>query len=167
MPDARKTTARGNSEIPMRWRQLCADLQERIRSGALAPGARLPSEHELCRSNGLSRITVQRALHELETLSLIRRRQGVGSEVIRSRNDPTSRLVHVLMSPEGHVFADLHQALVHQLSSRDLSRCTWTPEMLDRTGGLGQIAAIPACGAILIPLTGNLARHEQDSSRLG
>ncbi len=169
MPDATMPATPNNadSETPTRWRRLCADLQERIRSGALAHGARLPSEHELCRSHGLSRITVRRALHELETLSLIRRRQGVGSEVIRSRNDPASRLVHVLMAPEGHFFADLHQALVRQLSARDLSHCTWTPEMLDRTGGLGQVAAIPACGAILIPLTGNLARYEQDSARLG
>ncbi|HXH84184.1 MAG TPA: GntR family transcriptional regulator [Candidatus Tectomicrobia bacterium] len=43
------------------------------------PGARLPPEHELCRTFGVSRITVQQALTLLEKDGLIRREQGRGT----------------------------------------------------------------------------------------
>ena len=43
------------------------------------PGARLPSEVELCREFGASRITVQQALRLLEKEGLIRRQQGRGT----------------------------------------------------------------------------------------
>jgi GntR family transcriptional regulator len=43
------------------------------------PGARVPPEHELCRTFGASRITVQQALALLEKDGLIRREQGRGT----------------------------------------------------------------------------------------
>ena len=65
---------------------LIADRAEtRIRSGAWAPGTRLPPERELCRELDVSRATLRQALDELEERGLITRHQGRGTFVTRPR----------------------------------------------------------------------------------
>jgi GntR family transcriptional regulator len=56
-------------------------LKERIASGALAAGERLPGEPALASAHGLSRVTVRRALDGLARDGLIRRRPGAGTWV--------------------------------------------------------------------------------------
>jgi GntR family transcriptional regulator len=56
-------------------------LKERIASGALAAGERLPGEPQLAVSHGMSRVTVRRALDGLARDGLIRRRAGSGTYV--------------------------------------------------------------------------------------
>lgn len=53
-----------------------AALKQAIQEGRLAPGAPLPSEKELEVQHGVSRITVRRALEELEREHLILRGRG-------------------------------------------------------------------------------------------
>ncbi len=48
------------------YRQVLADLQQRIASGQLKPGAQLPSLRELTEAYGVSSITVRRALEMLQ-----------------------------------------------------------------------------------------------------
>lgn len=64
---------------------LYAQLQERlaqqIKTGNLPPHGRLPSERELCDRFDVSRITVRRALAELESARLVYRSQGKGTFV--------------------------------------------------------------------------------------
>jgi GntR family transcriptional regulator len=68
---------------------LIADRAEgRIRSGAWAPGTRLPPERELCRELEVSRATLRQALDELEERGLITRHQGRGTFVTRPRVQP-------------------------------------------------------------------------------
>lgn len=57
-------------------------LRDRIASGELAAGARLPSEPELALAHGVSRVTVRRALDGLEGDGLVRRQAGAGTFVI-------------------------------------------------------------------------------------
>jgi GntR family histidine utilization transcriptional repressor len=72
---------------------MSAPLHERIRagieadilSGTLAPGARLPVEHELMRLHGCSRMTVSKALSALALVGLIERRKRAGSFVARPK----------------------------------------------------------------------------------
>lgn len=52
-----------------------------IRSGAWAPGARVPSENELVESFGISRMTANRALRELTSEGFVARVPGVGTFV--------------------------------------------------------------------------------------
>ena len=56
-------------------------LKERIASGDLAPGERLPSEPALAERHGLSRVTVRRALDGLAREGLISRQAGAGTFV--------------------------------------------------------------------------------------
>jgi GntR family transcriptional regulator of arabinose operon len=56
-------------------------LLQRIESGDLQPGDRLPTDAELVREFGVSRPTVARAVGELERNGLVRRRRGSGTFV--------------------------------------------------------------------------------------
>jgi GntR family transcriptional regulator, histidine utilization repressor len=68
-------------------------LRERIAQGGWQPGVRLPSERELVLEFGCARMTVHRALRELEEEGLIERRQGSGSYVAELH--PISNLLQV------------------------------------------------------------------------
>ncbi|MEU6902288.1 GntR family transcriptional regulator [Streptomyces virginiae] len=60
------------------YKRIMTDLLDRIRTGELPAGARLPSEAELSESYGVARGTVRRAVHELEAAGHIQARHGVG-----------------------------------------------------------------------------------------
>jgi GntR family transcriptional regulator, arabinose operon transcriptional repressor len=68
------------ARIP-KYQTVCDALQREIRSGRLSPGDRLPSEAELERKFGASRITVGRAVRDLQLAGLVERRAGSGSYV--------------------------------------------------------------------------------------
>jgi GntR family transcriptional regulator, arabinose operon transcriptional repressor len=68
------------SGVP-KYRQILQDLKESIASGKYSVGQRLPSEYELVKTFGTSRVTVNRALRELQITGLIERRAGSGSYV--------------------------------------------------------------------------------------
>ncbi|MER5813338.1 GntR family transcriptional regulator [Streptomyces sp. NPDC002033] len=60
------------------YKRIMADLLDRIRTGELPAGARLPSEAELSESYGVARGTVRRAVHELEGAGHVHAQHGVG-----------------------------------------------------------------------------------------
>ena len=64
-----------------KYRQVYAALRREIQSGRLKRGDRLPSEAELVRRFGASRITVGRAVRELQAAGLVERRAGSGTFV--------------------------------------------------------------------------------------
>src|SRR3954470_2671282 len=61
--------------------QVVAVIERRIRAGKIAPGARLPSERELCAEFGVSRIVVREAIARLKGDGYIETRQGAGASV--------------------------------------------------------------------------------------
>lgn len=72
--------------------QLYGQILEQIVAGALREGDRLPSEHALSASFGVSRPVVREALRRLQDDGLIEARRGVGSFV---RRRPPDKLIHV------------------------------------------------------------------------
>ncbi|MBA2918897.1 UTRA domain-containing protein [Sphingomonas sp. MAH-20] len=64
-----------------------ADLEHRIRSGELRPGARIPFEHELVAHYGCARATVGKALASLARAGLIERRRKAGSFVAHPHSE--------------------------------------------------------------------------------
>ena len=57
------------------------DIVQKIASGELAPGAKLPTENDLMGQYGVSRITVQHALNELKAQGVLVRRPRSGTFV--------------------------------------------------------------------------------------
>lgn len=64
-----------------KYQQVYSALRRDIQSGRLGSGARLPSEAELVRKFGASRITVGRAVRDLQVAGLVERRAGSGTYV--------------------------------------------------------------------------------------
>src|ERR1700751_5669859 len=81
-----------------KYRQIFEKLQEDISSGHYKPGKRLPSEADLVRRFGASRMTVFRAMRELQSLGLVTRRVGSGTFV--SSNSNSGSHVFGLLIPE-------------------------------------------------------------------
>lgn len=117
--------------------QLKTLLLEQILGGRYAPGARLPTEHELCRTYGISRTPVNRALSELaeEGVVLRHRRRGSFVNPHWSAGEPSTAEVRVVVpdgrweelirevAPEGMILniatvdlADLHNFLIHAVA---------------------------------------------------
>lgn len=90
--------------------EIKASIRARIAAGGWQPGVRLPSERELVQEFGCARMTVHRALRELEDEGLIERRQGSGSYVAELH--PISNLLQV---------RDIHEEIAergHQHTTR-------------------------------------------------
>ena len=68
--------------LMQRYEQVAATLEAQIRSGALRPGDRLPSERDLAQRMGVSRATVREALAALQVAGLVETRQSAGSYVV-------------------------------------------------------------------------------------
>lgn len=84
--------------LPPRRKERLGDLiygqiLERILSGALKEGDKLPSESEICRSSQVSRPTVREALMRLHADGLVTTRQGSGTYVRHRPSEHLTRLV--------------------------------------------------------------------------
>ncbi len=84
-----------SSRIPLYY-QLENLLREKILSGAFGAGDRLPTESDLIRDYGVSRITVRQALAALAEEGLIERRQGRGTFAAerRAQRRPFESAIH-------------------------------------------------------------------------
>src|SRR5512139_3234196 len=67
--------------------QVARKLRGEILSGRLPAGSKLPGERDLARDLGTNRNTLREALRTLETLGLVRARQGDGVTVLDYRRD--------------------------------------------------------------------------------
>jgi GntR family transcriptional regulator len=71
---------RAHNAGPM-YRIVAQRLSEQIAAGQYQVGDRLPSEHELARTLGVSRATIVKCFDELERTGVVDRRQGSGTFV--------------------------------------------------------------------------------------
>ena len=72
------------SPVPL-YHQLKEILQAQIKEGRFKLGQAIPPEWELCERYGVSRITIRRAISELEYEGYVDRQQGKGTFVIHPR----------------------------------------------------------------------------------
>lgn len=90
-------------------------ILDRVESGELGPGVRVPSEHQLVEILGVSRMTVNRALRELAEEGVLERSQGVGTFVAEQK--PFSGLLEVLnIADEIQRAGGVHSCDVHLLT---------------------------------------------------
>jgi GntR family transcriptional regulator of arabinose operon len=71
----------GTDSASPKYRQVYSALRREIQSGRLKKGDRLPSEADLVRTFHASRITVGRAVRDLQAAGLVERRAGSGTYV--------------------------------------------------------------------------------------
>lgn len=76
----------------LRYRALAETLADAIRDGTLPHGAALPGERVLSDGLGLSRVTVRRAIQELEHSGQVARKHGTRTLVMRRVEKTLSRL---------------------------------------------------------------------------
>jgi DNA-binding LacI/PurR family transcriptional regulator len=97
-----------------------AVLRRQIQSGRWKPGDRLPSEAELVQSFAASRITVGRAVRDLQSAGLVERRPGSGTYV--TPHSPASGLSFGLLIPdlgETEIFEPICQGMMASPLARE------------------------------------------------
>jgi GntR family transcriptional regulator len=122
------------SSVPLYY-QLQEILHQQIASARVAVGDALPSEGELCKRFGVSRIVVRQALEVLEDDGEIIRMQGKGTFVAEPKLDlAAGGLVRVLVSPDRNVYdievLDAHYTAVEasvaqRLGASNVLRVDW------------------------------------------
>lgn len=65
----------------MSYRDIKADILDRILGGAWPPGSLVPNEHELAQTYGAARATVSRAMRELTEEGFLERKRKAGTRV--------------------------------------------------------------------------------------
>src|SRR5450756_451880 len=89
-------------------------LLQRIHSGLWAPGFRIPGEIELAASFGASRVTLARALRDLQQQGVVKRIAGSGTFVSEPGSE-TGRLFGLLIPERGstEIFEPICQGMMH------------------------------------------------------
>lgn len=94
------------------YEQLAAVLRDRIISGDLHEGQRLPSETEMAKQAGVSRSTVREAFRTLQEAGLIERSSPRVMVVQRRSDDPARREVLHALRRSNVTFHHLHEVLL-------------------------------------------------------
>src|SRR5262245_4323409 len=103
-----------------KYQQVFRALRKDIQSGRLKTGDRLPSEAPLVRTFGASRITVGRAVRDLQSAGLVERRAGSGTYVRSPQS--TAALSFGLLIPdlgETEIFEPICQGMMASPLARD------------------------------------------------
>src|SRR5438128_9209824 len=103
---------RDTADVP-KYRHVYRTLEGGIQAGRWKEGDRLPSEAELVRLFGTSRITVGRAVRDLQLAGLVERRAGSGSYVKpRGRSDALSFGLLIPDLGETEIFEPICQGMM-------------------------------------------------------
>ncbi len=95
------------------YEQVLEQIRQQIFSGRLKPGDKLPSERELAQRFRVSRSSVRDAIQALQTLRLVRSRQGGGTSVCDISADS-------LASPLSQALADRQGMVAELIEARKL-----------------------------------------------
>lgn len=118
-----------------KYQQVYAALRRDIQSGRLGSGARLPSEAALGKLFGASRITVGRAVRELQVAGLVERRAGSGTYVKAPGPSAAAALSFGLLIPdlgETEIFEPICQGMMASPLAREHALIWGSP---GRAGG--------------------------------
>ncbi len=106
------------SGVP-RYRQIYEDLYSAIKTGSFQPGDRLPSEADLGKRYNTSRITVAKAVNELQLKGLVSRRAGSGTHVLTPETSP-GRVFGLLIPDLGRT--EIFEPICHGMMPSPLSK---------------------------------------------
>jgi GntR family transcriptional repressor for pyruvate dehydrogenase complex len=89
------------------------NLKQKIELGTWNVGDKFPSENQLCREYGVSRITIRSAIQQLEAIGLIQTSQGGRTIVIRTKAVGTDTALNPLLKNQSNV--DTIQVLEYRM----------------------------------------------------
>ncbi|WP_321974151.1 GntR family transcriptional regulator [Paratractidigestivibacter sp.] len=117
--------------MAMKYEAVADSLRKKIRTGAYRPGDQLPSIEHLCELYSVSKITVKKALDELESSGLISRRRGSGSFVKNIKPLLGGRIGHFETSGQMAGFMNEHKSLGQTVQSvvKEFAVVTPPPEI--------------------------------------
>jgi GntR family transcriptional regulator of arabinose operon len=151
-----------------KYQQVFDTIKGDILSGRYQPGQKLPSEAALLKRFGTSRITVGRALRELQQEGLIQRRAGSGTYVGAASPGDGGLLFGLLIPnlPDTEIFAPICQGMSEARQARKnallLGNITPDPETKDeQTWQLcRQYIAKKVAGVLFAPLERTAASNQ-------
>ncbi len=113
-PEPMQAAVRKRENQP-KYRAVYDALLRAIRRGEYTAGSRLPTESELLAEFNVSRITVIRALRDLEAAGIVRRRRGSGTYV-QGPQPAALACMGVIFPPlePGSIFSTVHQVLARE-----------------------------------------------------
>lgn len=114
--------AAGDQPRKPKYRQLLEALAQAIERGEYKPGAKLPSEAALVKQFDTSRITVGRALRELQQMGLVERFAGSGTYVRKREGTGAQPLLFGLLIPdlgETEIFGPICQGIANASDGKD------------------------------------------------
>lgn len=103
--------------MAMKYQVVLDDLIDKISTNRYRPGDQLPSATVLCDQYSVSKITIKKALDELETRGYISKRRGSGSFVKMRPPAPTSAAMFET-SHQMSGFKAEHEALGHKVTTQ-------------------------------------------------
>ena len=156
------------AESRHKYRVVLDTIRQEIEEGRFRVGDRLPSDNDLAERFDASRLTVIRALRELETTGVVKRRAGSGTYIAASGSPAHIHVFGILMPDlgAGEVFEPISQGIVGAAESLH-QRVLWghlAPSDLDK-----ETYAIELCryfitkrvaGVFLSPV--ELSRHQAE-----
>ena len=114
-----QTKGPSNHSIAPKYRKVYEELLSAIRTGAFQPGDRLPSEAELGKHYNTSRITVAKAVNELQHQGLVSRRAGSGTHVL-AQTSLSGRVFGLLIPDLGRT--EIFEPICHGMMQSPLSK---------------------------------------------
>ncbi len=118
--------------------QIVNQIREAIGSGRYAAGAVLPSERELVRAFGASRVAVREALVALQAQGVIERAHGKAAQVAvpRAASAMTREVMHLPENPSENAVRDVKQArLLLEVEMARIAARIGTPADAERLRG--------------------------------
>ncbi|MEU3907268.1 GntR family transcriptional regulator [Streptomyces goshikiensis] len=108
-----------SNEATQPYLRIVQDVQDKIRSGQLPAGKKLPSTRELADEYGVAAGTVQRALTELRSAGLIYSHQGRGSFITETASETSAESTARALKALEEKVADLAARLEKIEQGRD------------------------------------------------
>lgn len=114
--------------------KIAAEIAREINDSKLGPGDRLPTEHILAKTFGVSRSVIREAIAQLRNEGFVETRQGVGAFVTDPRQRLSIRIERSkLNDPEN--FRDLFQLRIPlEIEAAGLAALHRTPAQLEKLG---------------------------------
>jgi len=92
-----------NGREQLKYHEIYDYLRERILTGTYGEGSKIPTQRQLADKFGVSRPTVARALHDLETDGILVSRQGAGTFVPQQQYAKTGLLGLITINSPGQI----------------------------------------------------------------